>query len=422
MLTHYPNTAGSLFFYPFGYDLLTTLSYTIFGVTALAARLPNMIASVLLPLVVFSIGRHIWSSQEGLLAAAFAVTTPYFIEWGGGALVDLPMTLLLMLGVWFALRVEANGASRDWAGLAVSVGAAAQMKPVALYLGVVLWGWLLIRDRQAFRQPTYWLSGLGALGIAGIYFAVGAVLPMIFPTMSWAQDSVFHWFTSAPTHAESGDPSALTLAGMANYAVLLPRQVTLPVTLGGIIGVALAVHRRDNRLGLLFGVFIWTYLFFTLLPNKDWRYTIPLLPVVLLFAARAVTIGIDELPSSRRIAPIAMAAVVLIVGVAGVAGVAGPPQPNPESGIDEAAAYVTDHDSAKVYPYQRSNWVSGNALAWYMYQNDQGLDDEIYRRDLAGADFAITSKPMNLTGYTLAREFGGEKHTTYVYENTNRSG
>jgi hypothetical protein len=94
-----------------------------------------------------------------------------------------------------------------------------------------------------------------------------------------------------------GDPTGLSVAALTYYAKnLLDVQVYLVPVLLLAVGVWRAVVRRSHGLMLLLALLVGTYGFFSLVSNKDARYTLPFMAAVAVLA----TFWTGELPQRWR--------------------------------------------------------------------------------------------------------------------------
>jgi len=59
----------------------------------------------------------------------------------------------------------------------------------------------------------------------------------------------------------------------------------LPIFILGLCGLALYVYRRKNQDIFLLTWFMAVYVFFTIIPNRQWRYVTPLFPILAISAA-----------------------------------------------------------------------------------------------------------------------------------------
>src|SRR5256886_14268773 len=93
--------------------------------------------------------------------------------------------------------------------------------------------------------------------------------------------------------AESGHPEPLTAAALMLYPRWFPTQLGLVAVLLFVLGLGVAARRRH---WLLLASVLPAFALFELLPNKNLRYTPPLLPVAAVLAG----LGFGALPARLR--------------------------------------------------------------------------------------------------------------------------
>lgn len=417
---HYSNAIGALFFYPYAYDVLSAISILIFGANELAARLPNMIFSVAIFIPIYLLAKELYDERVGSVAAILASLSPYFIQWGGRVLVDVPFVFFLTLSLYFTARIGDSDTNYDWIGLVISIGIASQFKPVALYAGPVLWGYILINRARVARTLRFWVSGLVALGIASAYLASGPLVSTLLPGYGWVSESTLRWVTSAPTTGSGGphDPAIPNPEAFLVYIRLLLPQLSAPVLGLSIIGITYTLRRRTNSLraqeALLISFIIWTYTIFTIIPNKDWRYTMPMMAPLIVFASYAI-IRLNHQLDGRR-ANVALALLVLVAGVGSIGETYdGAPYTTPDSGIQAAADEIDSSSGSIVYVHNQTNWVSAEALTFYLFGADRNLEHSVKTNSPEKADWLVSSNSYQDSDWKLYNKYGDEK-TTFLYK------
>jgi 4-amino-4-deoxy-L-arabinose transferase-like glycosyltransferase len=381
-----------------------------------------MVASLTLFLVVYGVASETFNRQTGYVAAALTAVTPHVIVWGSGMLVDLPMILLLTLGTYSAIRLAEDAKTWQWITLALSIGFAAQMKPVALFVGPVLWTYIFWQQPDLIRRSEFWGSGLGALGIVGVYFLTG-IAANVFIGLDWAQESALHWFDSAPTNNDPDDPTFPSWEAIKYYLNIARYQFGPAHGVLAIGGLITALKERENpQIVLLLALIGWTYLFFTVLPNKAWRYSMPLVPFALVlaagFAMRAATYlaqAANKKVPTQHTKRVALVAIVLVSAVSGVGATVNPTRaPAPDTGIDEAATVVDSDPGATVLIVNQSNWVSEEALTFYMAANDPQLDHTVIAENMSRADWIVSTRPLEHPDWEREGTYG-DGIRTYLY-------
>ena len=122
-----------------------------------AACWGNVAAGTLLTVVVWRLGRDWFDPAAGLTAAVLVATDAVLLQYSRTALVDVPMTLLLALGIWAGHR----GVADRRTGLLVAAGIAAGLAWATKYSGwlslailgsgVLVWATV---ERLRFNHPA----------------------------------------------------------------------------------------------------------------------------------------------------------------------------------------------------------------------------------------------------------------------------
>lgn len=267
-------------------------------------------------------GRDLLGRGFGLLCAALLVLTPGLIHPRVDYTLDLPLSATATLALWLLGRWQGQGPKGGrWGALlaaALAMAAALLVKQSALLLlaGPVLWA----MGTNMGRRQRRWQMVVGA----------GVVLSLLLP---WLHHN---WITTLggtnravlESAAAEGDPSVGSWESFTWYLKRLPAQLGL--VLLPVLPVAVVLVRRGlgnigrketwravpEGWGWLGVCALAGWFFTTLSPNKDARYIIPVLPLVVILLARAwweVGRGLR-----RRGGP-SLAWALLLTGVAGAA-------------------------------------------------------------------------------------------------------
>ncbi|MCC7494620.1 MAG: phospholipid carrier-dependent glycosyltransferase [Fimbriimonadaceae bacterium] len=264
--------------------------------------LANLLWMAVLLFSTYSLAARWHGQAAGLLAATLVACYPILTGQSRLFLLDYPLTALTALT--FALLVASRGLTHPllvWP-LGLAAGAAFLCKWSFLLLiapALVLAlreGWQrlragdnpdLTRVRLVFNLVVV-LAGL--LLLAGPWYLShpGATLQELrVSNQTWRIDD---------------DPAVLSLGGLTYYLrVLLADQIHLPLTLLALCGGAIVWLRRAELAGARWlGCWIATgWVVMTLVPNKDPRFTMPLLPAL----AIASTAWLAPPPPGRRRPP-----------------------------------------------------------------------------------------------------------------------
>ncbi|MGB3653592.1 MAG: glycosyltransferase family 39 protein [Rivularia sp. (in: cyanobacteria)] len=109
-----------------GFYWLIAVSYSLFGISEISVRLPNMILGILSVLLVYEIGKILLNKKVAWLAAAILSVEFLWLQYSRLGTPDVPMVFLVLLGILSLLKAELNPRHRYiWgliAGCSFSVG------------------------------------------------------------------------------------------------------------------------------------------------------------------------------------------------------------------------------------------------------------------------------------------------------------
>jgi hypothetical protein len=289
-------------FYPPVYDIFTAGFFSISGISALTGRLVSLTFSLLSICVVFEFGRLMYGAKTALVASVFFAVMPGYVWLSRIALIETMLvfffTLSLLSFYWWLQKKQNKFLILSLTTLVVGVFVKYQMivAGAIMMIGLVLLGWkslkklprftiyllisvaivvplLILFYLSASQSFTGWLYALKIGTADKILYGMGlnSAGQLRFPSWyyigpSWMQTPFFYLFEMT-----------------APYFDVHPISIMLYVF--GLAGLVFYAWRRkpaDKYLLLLFTIF---YVVFTVIPNKDWRYVVPLFPVIALSAA-----------------------------------------------------------------------------------------------------------------------------------------
>jgi hypothetical protein len=265
----------------------------------------TLLFSTLLVLSVYFIGARFSNPWGGFLSALLAVTAPLYAFIAHQFLLDGPMTA--MCALTFAAFLKTEGFRHRRAsvlfGLIFGLGMLTKETFPIFMTGIFL-AWIVQAwrtGRRVEKTPAWANLGLAALtafATAGFWYV---------PYAPGMIKVFFH-------HHEMGgieqDPSWTTLPGALFYVFALSDQLSFWFSVAlfpALAAFCLRLRRHPALPAFLLCVFL-PLIFFTLHPNKDWRYTMPIIPLAAIVVGSRV--------ASLRPRPIALAAAILVGAVA----------------------------------------------------------------------------------------------------------
>ena len=137
---------------------------TVFGDDAIWVRLGPLIAGVITPLALFTLGREVFGARAGLIAAAAYQIVPVL---SGGGLFTTPEAPLFLWWSLTLLYVRRALWTQDWwwipAGIAIGLGMLSKIPMIALPVGIL--GFVLTRRRDVLRQAWAYVGALIAVAL-----------------------------------------------------------------------------------------------------------------------------------------------------------------------------------------------------------------------------------------------------------------
>ena len=275
-------------FYPPLVPCATGLLYFLFPASPLTAQAVMLTYLGIALVAVFALSRRWWGTDAGLLAAFFLGTAPFVVFSLTNYQLDLPLMSMVAVTLYVLVRTDHFSRTRESLALGLVFGLGMLTKPpfAAYVLPPLLWAvWPALRAPDRGRR-------LGRLALALVIGTTVAIswygprllgLPMQISARSFKQA------------AESGYPDVLSAAGLLFYPRVLQPQFGI---LAGLLLIwGLIVVRRDR----VTRAFLWLasivpFVMFSLIQNKNLRYTMPILPAIALVTAA----GVHALPPQWR--------------------------------------------------------------------------------------------------------------------------
>jgi Dolichyl-phosphate-mannose-protein mannosyltransferase/LmeA-like phospholipid-binding len=259
-------------FYPPVTTCAAGLLYFLFPVAPLTAQVVMLGFLALGVVSVFLLGRRLLDTGAGLLAAFLLSTAPFVVFSLTNFQLDLPLTGMVAFSLYLLLRTE--GFSRTGWSLAFGIAAGIGMltkPPFVVYLLPPLL-WVVWQGRSA---------RLGRLA-AALVAATALALPWYGPRLIGLPLQVMNRsFKNAALEQKAGTFSP---EGLLHYPTMFPTQFGL-LAVGLFLWGLWALRRECAARAFLWIAALGPFVVFTLIQNKNLRYTLPILPAAALVAA-----------------------------------------------------------------------------------------------------------------------------------------
>jgi 4-amino-4-deoxy-L-arabinose transferase-like glycosyltransferase len=282
--------------------------YKLFGISITSAVLSNAVFITPLLYAVYFLGRRLGGRSVGLLATLLIASYPMMVSQFKQYQLDAPLAAMVALAL--CLLVYSQGFRRPRLTLAFGVvcglGMLTKWTFVACIALPALWtlGQAVVADIKA-RAPRR----LATVGVAAL---IAYTICSPWYAANFQQFQIDMQANGKPQAILEGDPQVGTWAGDTYYLnSLVNEQIFLPGVLFFLIGLGVIAWRRPRENGIpeLLLLIAGSYIVFTVIANKDARYTLPMLPAVAVISAY----GLLSLSKRGRLAVSAAVGVYCVV-------------------------------------------------------------------------------------------------------------
>jgi hypothetical protein len=288
-LPEYVSTYG---YYPPLYDLVTAGYFNLFGVTLFAGRFAAVTFALLSVWVVFEFAYRTYGPRIALISSVFLGSMPGLMWVSQFAMLETMLVFFFSLAMLFFLswiRIDQNK-MLILVGLALGLGFLAKYQIIVA--GIVMIGVILVLCRGKLLAM---FSRFTLLAITAILIAV----PWLLIIGSGKGNDLLYAI-------QVGGEDRAAYSGRFPFPVFYLIELTWPygnthpiflaVFILGLLGLGLWAYRRKLEDKFFLSWFIVVYFFYSVvIPNKIWRYVIPLFPVLAISAASLVIFLFDKL-------------------------------------------------------------------------------------------------------------------------------
>ena len=274
-------------YYPPLFDIITTGYLHFFGITSTAGRLVSVTFSLLALWAVFEFSNRIYGPKIALLASVLLGTMPGFFSVSGEAMLEtiLIFFFTIVMFLFYSWLTKNSSKALLFSGLALGIGILAKYELVVAALAMVASVLFLCRKRLKISLTKV---------IIILVIAVLVVVPWFLMIYQVNGDTKFQTIQyvlqsgaeNRPAYSNRFFTPVFYLIEMTWPFNTVPvHPVSLPIMILGLGGLALFAYRRKNQDIFLLTWFIVVYVFFTIVPNRQWRYVDPLFPILAISAA-----------------------------------------------------------------------------------------------------------------------------------------
>ena len=285
-------------YYPPLYDIATSGFFKLLGASAFSGRLASAAFSLLSVWVVFEFANRNYGPKTAFTASIVLGVTPGFFWLSRAAMLETALIFFFSLALYFFLSWLRFSQKKALVlcGIAVGIGFLAKYQILVAGLVMITAMVFLGRDKIKVRFSKFSILPI---------IAVLVVIPWVF--VLYEINGLEKFGELLYVIQEGGQDRAIYsgrfplpvfyLVEMAwPYNDVHP--VSLPLYTMGLTGLGLWAYRRKTEDKFFLIWFIVVYVFFTLVPNKQWRYITPVFPVLSISAANLLLFVYGKLRDS----------------------------------------------------------------------------------------------------------------------------
>jgi 4-amino-4-deoxy-L-arabinose transferase-like glycosyltransferase len=305
-------------FYPPMYDLVTAGFFGVGGISVFTGRFVSVVFSLLAVYAVFEFARRMYGVKTALGASVLLAVMPGYVWLSRVAMIETMLVFFFTVSAMFFFLWLREDKTKFLLLSGLTLGLGVLTKYQTIVLAAVMLTSLIVLGRGYLRQKLRKIPLL-------IIVAVLVIVPWVLVSYQlYASKMLEQWFYALNV----GNPDkALYSTGLGRFpewydaapvwlrvpvfyllemafpyfqsypapSPIHPIYIVLYVV--GLAGLGLLAWRRKPADKYLLIWFFVSYVFFTAIPNKEWRYMVPVFPVLALSAS---TLIISALRKARK--------------------------------------------------------------------------------------------------------------------------
>ena len=282
---NYMTTYG---YYPPVFDFFTVLYIQIFGATQVAGRLVAVTFSVLAIWILFELTKKTYGAKNALIASILLGTMPGFFWLSRVTMIETMLIFfftLVMFG-FYSWIIKDSYKTLIFTGVALGIGVLAKYQLIVAAIAMLLSILFLCRKRLKISLAKYLLI---------IVIVALVVAPWVLMVYQYDGTTKFQTLQYVMTEGGQDRPAysnrfqpipVFYLVEMTWPFNDIPvNPISLPIMILGLCGLGLFAYRRKKQDIFFLTWFLVVYVFFTFIPNRQWRYVTPLFPILAISAA-----------------------------------------------------------------------------------------------------------------------------------------
>jgi len=255
--------------------------YNLFGVSEFMTRIPSALCGVGGVFVTYLFARRLFNSRVATLASIFLLLTPHYFMYARSAMIDVPLTLFILLALFYFWRGESKSLNFIVSG--IFVGIAIMTKGMAgLLAPIIILMYLALSHRMHLIRNRHFLMGIGVALVVSVPWHIYQYI--LFGTDFLNEYFGYHVLTRFLTAIEGH-------TGGWTYYLRALVKFGFPVGILGVFSVIFFIFKEKALLRskpqYLF-LFSWIVVIlgvFTIAQTNDHNYIIPIYPALCIASA-----------------------------------------------------------------------------------------------------------------------------------------
>ncbi len=296
-ITDYVQSFG---YYPPIYDLMSSAYFRLFGISAEVGRLASATFLLLSIWLVFEFANRTYGPKVGMLSAIFLGAMPGLFWVSKFAMLESALVFFFTLTLFFFFSWINTDKNKMLILSALAVGVGFLAKYQIAVAGVVMAAAIvwLCRDRLRARLSKLTMLAL----LAGL-----VILPWLLVVGFGKGNDLVYAITAGGedriAYTQRFGPFAMPVFYLIEmtWPYNNTHPIFLPLFVLGLLGVVIFAYRRKREDKFFLAWFLVVYVFFTLVPNKQWRYVVPLFPVLAISAGSFLAFSFGKLQKAWNV-------------------------------------------------------------------------------------------------------------------------
>jgi len=284
-------------FYPPLLDIIIALYFKVLGLSLFSARLVSVTFGVLSVLCVFMFAYHFYGKKNAVLSSVLLASMPGFVWLCRIAMIETVLIFLFSLSLFlFFFWTRTNNVKiLFFAGLTLILAVLVKYQAVVAAIIMLLSFVLLFRKKVSARLVKFLV----------ISIIVGVIISIPFLVL-YGSEAFESWSYVVMEGSEERLAYSNRFFLPVFYLIEMTypyndiHPISLPIYILGLLGLFLWFWKRRPQDKFLLMWFFVVYVFFTLIPNKNWRYVTIVFPVLAISASDCIMFIWDKATKKVR--------------------------------------------------------------------------------------------------------------------------